>query len=149
VTVDVLDSLPEDRLEELVALYRDYDWWADRDPDRIRSAVAETDLLVALHDPDVDRLVASARVLTDYTYYGTVYDVVVAADRRGEGLGGRLMDAVRDHPDLDALPSLTLLCREGLVDFYESVGFERADGRVDHPDGDPEPLVRMKVVFET
>lgn len=58
------------------------------------------------------------------------------------------MATVRDHPDLRDCPGLSLLCREGLVPFYESVGFDRYDGDVDHPDGDPEPLVRMTHAFE-
>jgi len=148
VTVEGRDRLPEGRLEELVALYGDYDWWADRDAEGVRRAVETTDLLVVLDDRESDRLVAAARVLTDYVYYATVYDVVVAADRRGEGLGERLLRAVVDHPDLAPLPGVSLLCREGLVDFYESVGFERGDDAVAHPDGDPEPLVRMRYVFE-
>jgi GNAT superfamily N-acetyltransferase len=147
VTVEVRDRLPEGRLDELVALYRDYEWWADRDAAAVRRAVEGTDLLVVLDDRAADRLVASARVVTDFTYYATVYDVVVAEDRRGEGLGERLLEAVADHPELASLPGVSFLCREGLVEFYESAGFQRADDRVAHPDGDPEPLVRMKREF--
>jgi len=87
--------------------------------------------------------VAVARVLTDHTYNANVFDVVVAADRRGEGLGARLMDAVLDHPDLQRVVGLSLLCREGLVPFYGSVGFERDGGEVEGPEGGTEELVRM------
>ncbi|MHB9287733.1 GNAT family N-acetyltransferase [Halobacteriales archaeon Cl-PHB] len=57
----------------------------------------------------------------------TVFDVVVAADRRDEGMGYDLMAAVQDHPDITGLPGRSLLCRRGLVLFYESVGFELDD----------------------
>lgn len=124
--------------EELCSLYREYDWWADRDVEAVRDALRNTDEVVLLRDESGDP-VASARVLTDYVYYAMVYDVIVAEDRRGEGLGADLMAAVRDHPRLqDVSPSL--LAREGLVPFYESCGFEVLDEEVDHPDGDPEPL---------
>lgn len=124
--------------EELCSLYREYDWWADRDVEAVRDALRNTDEVVLLRDESGDP-VASARVLTDYVYYAMVYDVIVAEDRRGEGLGADLMAAVRDHPRLqDVSPSL--LAREGLVPFYESCGFEVLDEAVDHPDGDPEPL---------
>lgn len=43
-------------------------------------------------------LVAAACVLTDYTYYPRMYDVIVREDRRGEGLGGELLFAVVEHP---------------------------------------------------
>ncbi|MEF8842946.1 MAG: hypothetical protein V5A62_15190 [Haloarculaceae archaeon] len=53
------------------------------------------------------------RVLTEFTYYANVSDVVVAAGRRG------------------------------LVPFYETVGFELYDGEVGVPEGGTEELVRM------
>ncbi len=88
-------------------------------------------------------LVAAARVLTDYTYYANVFDVVVATDRRGEGLGKTLMQAVVDHSDLQSVVGFSLLCRRGLVPYYESVGFDRFDPEMEVPEGGVETLVRM------
>lgn len=73
-----------------------------------------------------------------------MYDVIVAADRRGEGSGGELMAAVRDHLDLRSVDGLSLLCREGLVPFYESVSFELFAPEMEIPKGGREELVRMK-----
>jgi GNAT superfamily N-acetyltransferase len=126
--------------EDLCALYQDYDWWDDRDVEDVRRALENTDETVLLRDEGDP--VASARVLTDYVYYAMVYDVIVADDRRGDGLGKELMDAVREHPRLqDVSPSL--LAREGLVPFYEQCEFEVMDEAIEHPDGDPEPLSWM------
>ncbi|MUV60463.1 GNAT family N-acetyltransferase [Halobacterium sp. CBA1126] len=126
--------------ENLQSLYREYDWWADRDDEAVRRALRNTDETVLLRE-DGDP-VAAARVLTDYVYYAMVYDVIVAENHRGEGLGKELMAAVRDHPRLqDVAPSL--LAREGLVPFYEQCGFEVMDGEIEHPDGDPETLSWM------
>lgn len=64
--------------------------------------------------------------------------MIVAADRRGEGVGARLMDAVVDHPTLDDVnPVLT--CRRGPVDFYERFGFDPYPA-VEVPGGDDEAL---------
>ncbi|USZ68153.1 GNAT family N-acetyltransferase [Halorussus salilacus] len=134
------DLTPDDA-PELTALYEEYEWWADRDEATVREALADTEVAVGVED-DGD-LVASARVLTDYRYYATVYDVIVAADRRGEGFGEELVDALVEHPDLQALPGLSLLCREGLVPFYESVGFELFGPEFEVPEGGEEELVRM------
>ena len=68
---------------------------------------------------------------------------VVAADRRGKGRGRQLLEAVRDHPELRAADGLALGCREGLVPFYESVGFERVDREMPVPEGGRERPVRM------
>jgi GNAT superfamily N-acetyltransferase len=125
--------------DELCSLYREYDWWADRELDSVRRALQNTDETVLLRDAETGDPVASARVMTDYVYYAMVYDVIVAEDRRGDGLGADLMEAIRDHPRLqDVAPSL--LAREGLIEFYESCGFEVMDEAIEHPDGDPEPL---------
>lgn len=125
----------------LTALYEDYEWWADREVDDVRTALSETEVAVGVEDDGV--LVAAARVLTDYTYYANVFDVIVAADRRGEGIGKTLMETVIIHPDLQDVAGLSLLCRRGLVSYYESVGFELFDSEVDIPEGDTEELVRM------
>jgi GNAT superfamily N-acetyltransferase len=137
----VRDLTPEDA-PALTALYEQYDWWADRDPARVRVALEATEVAVGVEDGS-EGLVAAARVLTDYAYYANVFDVVVAADRRGEGVGRLLLEGVLTHPDLEAVDGLGLLCREGLVPFYESVGFKRFGPEVTVPEGDREELVRM------
>ena len=134
-------ALTPDDAPELTALYEEYEWWEDREVEGVREALAETE--VALGVEDEGDLVAAARVLTDFTYYATVYDVIVAADRRGDGVGETLMQAVVDHPDLQAMPGLSLLCRKGLVPFYESVGFDLYGPDVEIPEGGTEELVRM------
>lgn len=134
-------NLAPDDAPELCGLYEEYEWWEDREVDDVRRALAETEVAVGVED-DGD-LVASARVITDYTYYANVFDVIVAADRRGDGLGKTLMEAVVSHPDLQSVVGLSLLCRSGLVPYYESVGFELYDGELAVPEGGVEELVRM------
>lgn len=137
----VRDLAPADA-PALTALYGEYDWWADREEARVRQALAGSDVAVGV-ETEAGELVASARVLTDHTFYAAVYDVIVAADRRGEGVGRRLMEGVRDHPDLEGVAGVSLLCREGLVPFYESVGFTEFERPVAVPGGGTEELVRM------
>lgn len=136
----VRDLTPDDA-PALTQLYEDYEWWADREVEGVCEALAETEVAVGVED-DGD-LVAAARVLTDFTYYATVFDVIVAADRRGEGLGEVLLNAILDHPDLESVAGLSLLCRRGLVPFYESVGFEVFDREIEIPEGGTEGMVRM------
>lgn len=137
--IRVRDLTPDDAAE-LTALYGEYEWWADRDEKAVHRALADTEVAVGVEDDS--RLVAAARVLTDFTYYANVFDVVVAADRRDEGIGETLMRAVVEHPDLRRVAGLSLLCRRGLVPFYESVGFERDGDEVAVPEGGTEELVR-------
>lgn len=142
-------ELTPDDTPALTSLYAEYDWWADRGVEDVEAALRETEVALGVEverdsgDTSDPTLVAGARVLTDYTYYGMVFDVIVAADRRDEGHGEMLMQAVVDHPDLQDLPGLSLLCREGLVPFYESVGFEYYDPEMEIPEGGTEDIVRM------
>ncbi|GKZ13112.1 GNAT family N-acetyltransferase [Haladaptatus sp. T7] len=126
---------------ELTDLYEEYEWWEDREAADVRTALAETEVAVGVEENGT--LVAAARILTDYTYYANVFDVIVATDRRGEGFGKILMEAVVDHPDLQSVVGLSLLCRRGLVPYYESVGFELFDPEMEVPEGGVETLVRM------
>lgn len=136
----VRDLAPDD-VPALATLYEEYEWWESREEADVRRALGESEVAVGVFE--ADSLVASARVLTDYTYYATVFDVIVAANHRGEGLGETLMEAVVDHPDLQSVVGLSLLCRRGLVPYYESVGFEPFDPEMEIPEGGTEELVRM------
>lgn len=136
----VRDLSPDDA-PALTALYEEYEWWEDRTVEDVRRALGETEVAVGLEADG--ELVATARVLTDYTYYANVFDVLVATDHRGEGLGETLMTAVVEHPDLQEVAGLSLLCRRGLVPYYESVGFELFDPEMEVPEGGVETLVRM------
>lgn len=125
---------------ELHALFAEYGWWDDRTIDGVEAALEATPLALGIR---ADReLVAAARILTDYVYYARVYDVIVAAERRGDGVGTALLEAVVTHPELAAVNPV-LLCREGLVPFYESVGFEPYPETVAHPAGDDEELRQL------
>lgn len=127
--------------DELTTLYDEYEWWEERTSEDVRTALEHTDVAVGIESDG--RLVAAARVLTDHTFYATVYDVIVAADRRGDGVGRELMEAIQDHEELQSAPGLSLLCRRGLIPFYRSVGFELFDPKTEIPEGGQEEVVRM------
>ena len=125
---------------ELHALFAEYGWWDDRTVSGVRDALAETPLALGLQEDG--ELVAAARVLTDFVYYARVYDVIVAEEYRTEGVGAELLETVVEHPDLSAVNPV-LLCREGLVPFYESAGFEPYPETVAHPEGEDEQLRQL------
>jgi GNAT superfamily N-acetyltransferase len=106
-----------------VELYRAA-WWADqRDAAGVEQMLAGTDLVVALIDPAADRLVGFARALTDWRYRAYVYDVIVAPDWQGRGLGPVLMDALLADPRLAAVETIELSCQPEMVAFYRRWGF--------------------------
>lgn len=129
--------------EALAELYDSYEWWADRSVEDVRTALEHTELAVGVRRADTDELVGAARVMTDFVYYAKVYDVIVAEEHRGRGAGAELMDAIRSRPELADVDVVMLNCREGLVPFYESVGFERRPMTIGSGEHEGEPMVRM------
>lgn len=130
-------------LEELQELYQMYGWWEDRELDDIRRAVDHTDEVVSIREVESGRLLASGRVLTDYVYSGKILDVIVDESHRGEGLGKQVIEAIKEHPKLQAVEVLTLNCRAGLVPFYENCGFRVHDMTTKRPDGTEEDYYLM------
>ena len=119
----VITSLDDHRLPQLMELYKG-EWWShSRTVERVRQLLEWSDLVVGLCDEADDRLVAFARVLTDRTFRAFIFDVIVAADHRGTGLGHRLMEELLSNPIIRDVEMVELYCRPELVAFYESLGF--------------------------
>ncbi len=93
-----------------------------RDPETIRLAVEETDWFV--HAWDGDRLVATARVITDGAFYATLWDVIVDPEYQGQGIGKLVMQRAVE-PFLDRNFSfIALYAAEGKEGFYTKLGFD-------------------------
>lgn len=127
MSIEVVTGFEEITPEEMCTLYQDHKWWDNRTKTAVEKAISETDVLVGIRDTETNRLIASSRVLTDFTYYAGIYDVIVAKDRRGEGVGVRLMEAIVNRSELETVDNLHLDCRSELVPFYEKAGFEVRD----------------------
>jgi len=130
ITYRVIDTVNDDRLPQLMQLYRSEWWTSHRTVEQVRDLLTWSDLVVGLCDPADDRLVGFTRVLTDRTFRAFIFDVIVAADHRGAGLGHRLIEEVLSHPLVREVEHVELYCRPELVSFYESLGFERPDSGV-------------------
>jgi GNAT superfamily N-acetyltransferase len=83
--------------------------------------LAGTDLVLALIDRETDRLVGFTRALTDWRYRAYVYDVIVAPDWQGQGLGRVLVEAMLTR--LEGVETIELTCRPDMVGFYRRWGF--------------------------
>lgn len=107
-------------------------WWArDRTTEDIRATLAGSQLVIGLVDRKEGRngrLVAFARVLTDFMSLAVILDVVVSAGERGHGIGARLLEEIVRHPRLANVRSLELVCQPDLVPFYEQWGFTTSVG---------------------
>lgn len=121
--IELRHTITPDQVHQLVGLYA-VTWWADgRGIDDVRRMLDGSDLVFGLVERATERLVGFARVLTDGVYRAMVFDVVVAEEQRGRGLGRMLLDAVVEHQGLAEVESLELVCQPELVPFYQRWGF--------------------------
>lgn len=54
----------------------------DRQRDDVTRMLEHSDEIIGLVDSETEKLIAFARILTDYTYKGLIFDVIVAQPYR-------------------------------------------------------------------
>jgi len=129
VEFEVRDHLSPAQVDDLVRLYGN-EWWSNK---RTRPDVEEmllaSDLLFVVVEKGSDSLAAFARVLTDWTYVAQVFDVIVAPEYRGRGLGRLLVERICAAPALQHVATIQLHCQPEHIPFYRNWGFSEEIGR--------------------
>ena len=119
----VIYELTDVQFEDLCELYQGV-WWANqRQPDDIKRMLENSSLIIGLQEPNTGQLIAFSRLLSDGVYRATIYDVIVAEAYRGQGVGQQLMDAILNHPTVQAVEQLSLTCLSEMVPYYQKWQF--------------------------
>lgn len=119
----VAHALTPRQVGALCDLYRRQWWSGGRTPAGVRRMLARSPVVVALVDAESGAIGGFCRALSDGVYRAAVYDVMVAEDQQGAGLGKVLLDALMDHPLMAGVERVELVCHPELVPFYEKWGF--------------------------
>ena len=125
----IISELNEQQISELIELYTHEVWSQNRSREDVTKMLAASNVVIGLVD-DYDHLIAFIRVLTDFVYRAFIYDVIVKASHRNQGVGKKLMDSVVDHPRLQTVERLGLSCLPEMIPFYERWGFTSEVGGV-------------------
>jgi GNAT superfamily N-acetyltransferase len=110
---------------ELQELFRFAHWGKSRSLEKIERMLEGTNLCFsARYD---GKLVAFCRMLTDFVFRASIWDILVHPDHQGKGLGTRLMNYAMTHPAVRDIPIITSFSSD-LVPFLKRSGFEYREG---------------------
>ena len=101
-------------------LSQDAYWSLGIPRERVQRAI-EHSLCFAVLDDD-GRQVGFARVITDFSSIAYLADVFVLPSHRGRGLSKLMMQAIREHPDLQQVRRWLLVTRDA-QGLYQQYGF--------------------------
>ncbi|MEA5553381.1 GNAT family N-acetyltransferase [Anabaena cylindrica UHCC 0172] len=121
----IVNQLNEKQIYELVELYKNEFWSKNRTFQRVAKMLELSDIIIAMVGDD-EELIGFCRVLTDFVYRGTLYDVIIKPNYRNMGFGAKLLDAVINHPQLREVEHIALFCLPEMMPFYEKWDFKKA-----------------------
>ena len=105
---------------QLLALFEQADWAGGRCVPDIQQMLTETDVIMTAWDGS--KLVGFGRVLTDYIYRASIWDVIVDATYQDQDIGKSLVRRILTHDSLVRV-ELIWLCTRRYQGFYASLGF--------------------------
>ncbi|MEC4891217.1 MAG: GNAT family N-acetyltransferase [Nitrospira sp.] len=109
--------------QQLLRLFQQAPWAKGRALEDAREMLRHTDL--ALCAWDGEQLVGFARVLTDFVYRATIWDVIVDQAYQKQGIGAELVQRILQHPRLKKVELFWLCTRR--PGFYEKLGFSSGE----------------------
>ena len=103
----------------LLRLFHQAPWAKNRTVADAAEMLRQSDLVLCAWDGD--RLVGFGRVLTDFVYRATIWDVIVDQAYQKQGIGTQLVQRMLNHPRLNKVELFWLCTRR--PGFYEKLGF--------------------------
>ncbi|WP_396101135.1 GNAT family N-acetyltransferase [Cyanobium sp. Cruz CV13-4-11] len=115
------------RLAALGALLDGHSFWATgRQRSQLGRMLRGSQVVVSAWQGS--RLVGFGRATSDGVFRAVLWDVVVAADHQGRGLGRRVVEELLASPPVAAAERVYLMTTSG-EGFYERLGFSRVDSQ--------------------
>lgn len=104
---------------QLLGLFHQAPWAKSRSLEDAKEMLLHTDLTLCAWDGN--RLIGFGRVLTDFIYRATIWDVIVDRAYQGQGVGTEIVQRILKHPRLERVELFWLCTRR--PGFYEKLGF--------------------------
>lgn len=119
------DSAYAVRPEEIQELYRFTHWGRSRSIEQIARMLQGSSMCFSVRREG--KLIAFCRILTDFVFRGSLWDILVHPDFQGQGLGTALIHYALDHPAIRDIPLITTYTSD-LEPFLEKFGFRAGEG---------------------
>ncbi|KGG13670.1 MULTISPECIES: GNAT family N-acetyltransferase [Prochlorococcus] len=114
--------IPKRGLFELKRLLDTHAFWAqNRSYKNLRKLLAKSTVVVSIWDGQ--RMVGFGRAISDGVYRGVLWDVVVAGDLQGQGLGRTVVEALVSSPSMKGIEKIYLMTTHQ-QEFYKQIGFK-------------------------
>ena len=94
---------------QLIHLYRQAPWAKHRALEQAQAMLAKTDVVISAWDGT--RLVGFGRVLTDYVFRASIWDVIVDREYQKRKIGTEIVRRILDHPTLQHVELFWLCTR--------------------------------------
>ena len=105
--------------EQLLKLFHQAPWAKGRTLEDAREMLRHTEVAVCAWEGD--QLVGFGRVLTDFVYRATIWDVIVDKGYQKQGIGTEIIQRILNHPRLKKVELFWLCTRR--PGFYQKLGF--------------------------
>lgn len=108
---------------EILELYRAGGWWDMGWDERLIPPILHGSFLFVVACDPQSRAIGMGRIIADGASDGYIQDVVVFPEYRNQGIGSRIVSALRKLGTLYGLSWIGLISAPGKEEFYKRAGF--------------------------
>jgi GNAT superfamily N-acetyltransferase len=90
-------------------------------PEVLERAIRASRFVISAYDGG--QLVGFGRVVSDGALHAMIYEMIVAPDHQGWGIGARILQQLVQHCREAGIRDIQLFCARGKRGFYEKYGF--------------------------
>lgn len=119
-----LQDPTEEQIHQIIGLYRDQGWWQpndDRSERLISRLIAGSHCFVIASEGE--RIVGMGRVISDGVSDAYIQDLTVRPDRRKQGIGQLILQALLERLNADGIRWIGLIAEPGSGNLYRRAGF--------------------------
>jgi len=107
------------KIHDIVVMLRKSYWAADRSEEIIIKSIENSLCFGVYHG---DKQISFGRMITDYSTFAYLCDVIIDEEYRGQGIGKALVSYIIEYPELQEVKTMLLITSDAHK-LYEKYGF--------------------------